>query len=67
MFDTAEFLKRNLITGYWDESFSEAQVNIYSMNYVAQAWFDQEDVDEILEAIQPPEEPEYPDEEYPVE
>lgn len=31
MFDMAEFLKTNLIRGYWDGSFTETQVNIFSL------------------------------------
>jgi len=56
MFDMAEFLKTNLIRGYWDGSFTKTQVNIFSMNYLMNGWFVQSDVDEVLEGIQPKEE-----------
>lgn len=58
MFNMAEFLKTNLIRGYWDGSFSETQINIFAMNYLMQGWFAQEDVTEVLEGIKPPEDTE---------
>lgn len=54
MFDMADFLKTNLIRGYWDNSFSETQVNIFAMNYLMKGWFTQDDVSEVLEGIKPP-------------
>lgn len=56
MFDMTEFLKSNLVRGYWDGSFTETQVNIFSMNYLMKGWFVQSDVDEVLEGIKPKEE-----------
>jgi len=56
MFNMAEFLKTNLIRGYWEGSFTEAQVNIFSMNYLMKGWFVQSDVEEVLEGIKPKEE-----------
>ncbi|MBT2215825.1 hypothetical protein KK120_08685 [Virgibacillus dakarensis] len=60
MFNMAEFLKRNLIEGYWNGSFTEQQVNIFAMNYMMKGYLTQTDVDEILEAIKPPEPVENP-------
>lgn len=57
-FNMKEFLKQNLIRGYWDGSFTMAQVNIYAANYMAQGWFTQDDFNEVIQAIQPQEEPE---------
>lgn len=58
MFNMAEFIKENLIRGFWDGSFTEAQVNIYAMNYLLKAVISQEDFDYILEAIKPKEDEE---------
>ena len=58
MFDMAEFVKENLIRGYWDRSFTEAQVNIFAMNYLLKAIITQEDFDEIMEGIKPKEDEE---------
>lgn len=55
MFNMSEFVKDNLIRGFWDDSFTEAQVNIFAMNYLLKAIITQEDFDEILEGIKPKE------------
>lgn len=53
MFEMTDFIKDNLIRGYWDGSFSEPQVNIFAMNYLMRAMITQDDFNFILEAIQP--------------
>lgn len=67
MFNMAEFVKTNLITGYWEGSFSEAQVNIFATNYLMRGMITQADFDEIIAGIQPKPEPEEPLEEEIVE
>jgi len=52
MFNMAEFLKTNLIRGFWDGSFTETQVNIFSANYLAKGWFNEDDFNEVIQAIQ---------------
>lgn len=54
----AEFLKENLINGYWNGSFKKEQVNIFAVNYKNKGQLDSEDFNEIMEGIEPPEEPE---------
>ena len=49
----AEFVKGNLIGGYQNGSFTKEQVNIYSLNYLANARISQADFDEIQAAINP--------------
>ena len=49
----AEFVKDNLIGGYQNGSFTKEQVNIYSLNYLANARIAQADFDEIQTAINP--------------
>ena len=56
MFNMAEFLKTNLTRGYLDGSFTEVQVNIYSANYLAKGWFNEDDFNEVIQAIQQNEE-----------
>ena len=58
MFDMTLFLKTNLVRGFRDGSFTEAQVGIFAANYLAKGWFTQLDFDEVIQAIQQPEEPE---------
>lgn len=58
MFDMTEFLKSNLIRGFYDGSFTEAQVSIFAANYVLKGWFTQADFEEVIQAIQLPEEEE---------
>lgn len=55
MFDMVAFLKSNLIRGYQDGSFTEAQVSIFAANYLAKGWFTQSDFDDVIQAIQPQE------------
>lgn len=55
MFDMNEFLKDNLVNGYWNGSFSREQVNIFAMNYVMRGMLTQEDFQEIQERISEPE------------
>ena len=52
MFNMAEFLKTNLIRGFWDGSFTETQANIFSANYLAKGWFTEQDFNEVVQAIQ---------------
>lgn len=56
MFNMVEFLKKNLVRGFHDGSFTEAQVAIFSANYMAKGWFTQADFEEVIQAIQPLEE-----------
>lgn len=56
MFNMAEFIKENLVNGYWNGSFSKEQVHIFAMNYLMRAMISQEDFNYILEAIEPQEE-----------
>lgn len=58
MFSMKEFLKTNLVRGFQDGSFTEAQVGIFAANYLAKGWFAQPDFDEVIQAIQQPEESE---------
>lgn len=53
MFNMAEFLKTNLINGYWNGSFNETQINIFAMNYLLKGLITQEVFAEILEGIKP--------------
>lgn len=56
MFDMREFLKDNLVNGYWNGSFTREKVNIFAMNYVMKGMLTQEDFQEIQERIAEPEE-----------
>ncbi|WP_174614713.1 hypothetical protein [Virgibacillus ihumii] len=56
MFNMAEFLKTNLINGYREGSFTRTQITIFAINYQSKGWLTQEDVNDVLEAIQPKEE-----------
>ena len=58
MFDMTEFLKSNLIRGFHDGSFTESQVSIFAANYMLKGWFTQADFEEVIQAMQPPEEEE---------
>lgn len=58
MFDMTEFIKRNLIEGYWNGSFRETQVNMFAFNYLNRGQIDQEDFDYIIESIKPKEDDE---------
>ena len=55
MFNMEEFIKTNLINGYWGGSFSKIQINIFAMNYLAKGMIKQSIFDEIMEGIKPPE------------
>lgn len=55
MFDMVEFIKKNLIRGYWNGDFSEMQVHIFTLNYLNRGQITQDDFDYIIEAINPPE------------
>jgi len=56
MFNMSEFLKTNLINGFNDGSFTEAQVNIFAFNYLSRGQLTQEHFDEIQEVLNPVEE-----------
>lgn len=58
MFDMTEFLKSNLIRGFHDGSFTEPQISIFAANYMLKGWFAQTDFEEVIQAIQLPEEEE---------
>lgn len=53
MFDMAEFLKDNLITGFQNGSFTEQQVNIFAMNYLTKGMLKQADFEEIMDSMRP--------------
>jgi len=55
MFNMEEFIKTNLINGYWEGYFSKIQINIFAMNYLAKGMIKQSIFDEIMEGIKPPE------------
>jgi len=55
MFNMVDFLKSNLINGYWNNSFSEQQVNLFAMSYLMKGMIKQEDFDRIMKSIEPPE------------
>jgi len=52
-FSIADFLKTNLIAGYDNGSFTEEQVNIYSVNYLSKGQISQADFDEIQLHLNP--------------
>jgi len=55
MFNMEEFIKTNLINGYWNNSFSEQQVNLFAMSYLTKGMIEQEDFNHIMKSIEPPE------------
>lgn len=55
-FNLSEFLTENLIKGYLDGSFSEAQVNIFAMNYLMMGRITEECMERIANVLKPPEE-----------
>ena len=55
MFNQAEFVKENLIGGFQLGTWNEFQVNIFAMNYQLRGVITQEDFNEIMTAINPPE------------
>ena len=46
-FSIADFIKNNLLAGYDNGSFTEEQVNIYSVNYLSKGQISQSDFEEI--------------------
>lgn len=46
-FDLTQFAIDNLIEGYNDGSFSKAQINIFSMNYMMKGILSKDDIDFI--------------------
>jgi len=46
-FNLADFIKSNLKSGYDNGSFTQEQVNIYSINYLTKGQISQIDFDEI--------------------
>ena len=52
-FSIADFLKNNLKSGYDNSSFTEEQVNIYSVNYLSKGQISQSDFEEIQEHLYP--------------
>lgn len=57
MFNMADFIKENLVNGYWNGSFTKEQVNIFAMNYLMRGMITQADFDYIIQAIEPQDEP----------
>lgn len=55
MFNFAEFIKNNLVSGYNNGVFAIEQVNIYAMNYLMKGQITQADFDEIQLVLYPPE------------
>lgn len=53
MFNLAEFVKKNLVSGHLNGIFSEEQVNIYAANYMIKGVLSEQDVIDITAAIQP--------------
>ena len=51
----ADFLKGNLITGFQNGSFTEQQVSIFATNYLTKGMLEQEDFEEIMDALKPSE------------
>ena len=56
MFNLAEFIKENLISGYNNGVFAIEQVNIFAMNYLMKGQISKDDFDEIQLALYPVEE-----------
>ena len=56
IFNLAEFIKDNLISGYNNGVFKEEQVNIFAINYLMKGQISQEDFDEIQLVLYPVEE-----------
>ena len=49
----SEFLRKNLINGFVNGSFTEEQVNIFSFNYLSRGQLTQEDFDLIQNTLYP--------------
>ena len=60
MFNLANFIKSNLMSGYQNGSFTKEQVNIFALNYLNKAQISQVDFDEIREFLTIEEESEVP-------
>lgn len=54
--DIKQFTKDNLVSGYQNGTFTEAQVNIYCVNYMLKGVFDEADIVEVAELMNPTEE-----------
>lgn len=52
MFNMREFLVKNLIEGFANDSFNEVQINIFSANYLSKGMIIQKDFDYIMEQIE---------------
>ena len=53
MFDLAEFIKENLISGYENSSFTKEQVSIFAVNYLLKGQITQGDFDVINGVLNP--------------
>jgi hypothetical protein len=60
MFNLANFIKSNLMSGYQNGSFTKEQVNIFALNYLNKAQISQVDFNEIREFLTIEEESEVP-------
>jgi hypothetical protein len=60
MFNLANFIKSNLMSGYQNGSFTKEQVNIFALNYLNKAQISQVDFNEIHEFLTIKEESEVP-------
>ena len=56
IFNLAEFIKNNLISGYSNGSFTQEQVNIFAINYLMKGQISQANFDYIQEYMTPKEE-----------
>lgn len=54
-FNLSEFLKKNILNGFSNGSFTEAQVNIFAFNYLSRGQLTQVDFDTIQNTLYPPE------------
>ena len=52
MFNLVEYIKRNLINGYKDGTWSESKVSQLALSYLEKGFITLEDVSEIDETIQ---------------
>jgi len=60
MFNLANFIKSNLMSGYQNGSFTKEQMNIFALNYLNKAQISQVDFNEIREFLTIEEESEVP-------
>ena len=56
MFDIRVFLKTNLISAYQSGYFAKEQVAIFAGNHLMNGRLTEADVEEIAQALEPPEE-----------